>query len=232
SMSGSSLTLSFDQALISTGTLSCQLDGLALQSSSLNGKSLTLNYLNTGSGVHQLDFANAGLYNALGKKPDFNKLYLGTANAEQLDAGSSGLSVALFGSGGADTLIGGNADDLLAAPTGANVRFHGGNGADVFRIKNAGMNGNIYIDDFSILQGDRLDLDDLLSEFAANTLIESCVQISRNSSDALLKFDLSGAGAFNSNALSIQLSGIYARQTVAEVTLRSLMYGLQADTVI
>ena len=232
SMSGSSLTLSFDQALISTGTLSCQLDGLALQSSSLNGKFLTLNYLNTGSGVHQLDFANAGLYNALGKKPDFNKLYLGTANAEQLDAGSSGLSVALFGSGGADTLIGGNADDLLAAPTGANVRFHGGNGADVFRIKNAGMNGNIYIDDFSILQGDRLDLDDLLSEFAANTLIESCVQISRNSSDALLKFDLSGAGAFNSNALSIQLSGIYARQTVAEVTLRSLMYGLQADTVI
>jgi len=140
--------------------------------------------------------------------------------------------VALFGSGGADTLIGGNADDLLAAPTGANVRFHGGNGADVFRIKNAGMNGNIYIDDFSILQGDRLDLDDLLSEFAANTLIESCVQISRNSSDALLKFDLSGAGAFNRNALSIQLSGIYARQTVAEVTLRSLMYGLQADTVI
>ena len=102
----------------------------------------------------------------------------------------------------------------------------------MFRIKNAGMNGNIYIDDFSILQGDRLDLDDLLSEFAANTLIESCVQISRNSSDALLKFDLSGAGAFNSNALSIQLSGIYARQTVAEVTLRSLMYGLQADTVI
>ena len=147
-------------------TLSCQLDGLALQSSSLNGKSLTLNYLNTASGVHQLDFANARLYNALGKKPDFNKLYLGTANAEQLDAGSSGLSVDLFGSGGADTLI------------------------------------------------------------------ESCVQISRNSSDALLKFDLSGAGAFNSNALSIQLSGIYTRQTSTEVTLRSLMYGLQADAVI
>ena len=166
-------------------------------------------------------------------QPGFTKLYLGTTNAEQLDAGSSGLSVALFGSGGADTLIGGNADDLLAAPTGANVRFHGGNGADVFRIKNAGMNGNINIDDFSILQGDRLDLDDLLSGFAADSFIEDCVQLTKNSNDALLKFDLSGDGIFNiSNPLSIQLSGIYARHTVAEVTLRSLMYGLQADTVI
>ena len=95
------------------------------------------------------------------------------------------------------------------------------------------MNGNITIDDFNITQGDHLDLDELLSGFAADSFIEDCVQLTKSSNDALLKFDLSGDGVFNtSNALSIQLSGIYTRQTVAEVTLRSLMYGLQADTVI
>jgi hypothetical protein len=71
----------------------------------------------------------------------------------------------------------------------------------------------------------------LLSGFAADSFIEDCVQLTKSSNDALLKFDLSGDRNF-SGALSIQLSGIYARQTVAEVTLRSLMYGLQADTVI
>jgi hypothetical protein len=122
---------------------------------------------------------------------------------------------------------------LLIAPTATSATLRGGNGADVFRIKNAGMNGNINIDDFSISQGDRLDLDDFLSGFAADSFIEDCVQLTKNSNDALLKFDLSGDGIFNiSNPLSIQLSGIYVRQTVAEVTLRSLMYGLQADTVI
>ena len=103
----------------------------------------------------------------------------------------------------------------------------------MFRIKNAGMNGNITIDDFNITQGDHLDLDELLSGFAADSFIEDCVQLTKISNDALLKFDLSGDGVFNtSNALSIQLSEIYTRQTVAEVSLRSLMYGLQADTVI
>lgn len=166
-------------------------------------------------------------------QPSFTKLYLGTVNGEQIDASAASASVALFGNGGADTLIGGSSSDLLIAPTAASATLRGGNGADVFRIKNAGMNGNINIDDFSILQGDRLDLDDLLSGFAADSFIEDCVQLTKNSNDALLKFDLSGDGIFNiSNPLSIQLSGIYARHTVAEVTLRSLMYGLQADTVI
>ena len=233
SMSGSSLTLSFDQPLITTGNLSCQLDGLALQSSSLSGKSLTLNYTNTGSGLHQLDFANAPVYSMLGMQLGFTKLYLGTVNGEQIDASAATASVALFGNGGADTLLGGSSSDLLVAPTATSATLRGGSGADVFRIKNAGMNGNITIDDFNITQGDHLDLDELLSGFAADSFIEDCVQLTKSSNDALLKFDLSGDGVFNtSNALSIQLSGIYTRQTVAEVTLRSLMYGLQADTVI
>ena len=231
SMIGSSLTLSFDQPLVSTGNLSCQLDGLALQSSSLSGKSLTLNYTNTGSGVHQLDFANAPVYSTLGMQPGFTKLYLGTVNGEQIDASAASASVALFGNGGADTLLGGSSNDLLVAPTATSVTLRGGSGADVFRIKNAGMNGNITIDDFNITQGDHLDLDELLSSFAVDSFIEDCVQLTQNSNDALLKFDLSGDRNF-SGALSIQLSGIYARQTIAEVTLRSLMYGLQADTVI
>ena len=233
SMSGSSLTLSFDQPLITTGNLSCQLDGLALQSSSLSGKSLTLNYTNTGSGLHQLDFANAPVYSMLGMQLGFTKLYLGTVNGEQIDASAASASVVLFGNGGADTLLGGSSSDLLVAPTATSATLRGGSGADVFRIKNAGMNGNITIDDFNITQGDHLDLDELLSGFAADSFIEDCVQLTKSSNDALLKFDLSGDGVFNtSNALSIQLSGIYTRQTVAEVTLRSLMYGLQADTVI
>ena len=159
--------------------------------------------------------------------------YLGTVNGEQIDASAALASVALFGNGGPDTLIGGSSSDLLVAPTATSATLRGGNGADVFRIKNAGMNGNITINDFSITQGDHLDLDELLSGFAADSFIEDCVQLTKISNDALLKFDLSGDGVFNtSNALSIQLSEIYTRQTVAEVSLRSLMYGLQADTVI
>jgi Ca2+-binding RTX toxin-like protein len=97
------------------------------------------------SGTADLD----GNGNALANRLD------GNAGANRLDGGEG--NDTLYGGAGHDTLIGGGGADLLDGGLGADL-LTGGLGADRFVFRSAvEANGDV-ISDFSVLQGDRIDL--------------------------------------------------------------------------
>jgi Ca2+-binding RTX toxin-like protein len=72
----------------------------------------------------------------------------------------------LFGDGLADTLNGGEGNDVLNGGAGNDVMV-GGTGADIFVAASRGQNETDLVVDFSIAEGDRIDLRHLgISEFA------------------------------------------------------------------
>jgi hypothetical protein len=155
----------------------------------------------------------------------YQKLYVGTPGADTLDASAQTGPVVLWGQGGADTLKGGAGADLLLATTGAAVSMRGGLGADVFRLANGALSGNVRIEDFNVLEGDRLDLDALLQNIPAAGFIEQCVDITRVGDAAMLKFDTTGQKNFVGSAFQLELANIYVRHTITEVDLHLLMFG-------
>jgi hypothetical protein len=171
-----------------------------------------------------LDLSGAGLYSTLGVKMPYQKLYVGTQEAQTLDASAQTSAVALFGQGGADTLIGGSGSDLLVGATGAAVSMRGGLGADVFRLGGGAFNGTCRIEDFSVSDGDRLDLEALLHNIPATGFIEQCVEIRRVGDSAVLKFDVTGQQNFADSAFQLELANIYLGHAMADVNLHSLLY--------
>ncbi len=106
----------------------------------------------------------------------------GGAGGDTLNGGSE--NDQLFGGAGADTLNGGANADLLQGGVGIDL-LTGGGGADLFRyaagdvVSGAGTADGIA--DFSVVQGDRIDISDLLPGYDGSaadltqfvTLIES-----------------------------------------------------------
>ena len=150
----------------------------------------------------------------------------------------------LTGSDGFDTLIGGKGNDTL---TGGSHGASGGAvfcGGDTFKWE-AGdafaplstsvpdVNGvrTPYVDtvtDFSLVQGDKIDLTGLLAEsfssngVTANNLsanISQYLELTRSGSttNALLKVDLEGAASFASPELTIQLTGAWAHYNLLPI---------------
>jgi Ca2+-binding RTX toxin-like protein len=90
---------------------------------------------------------------------DGTKLIVGTSGVDTLTGGAANDTIS--GGDGNDTIIGGKGDDVLT----------GGLGADVFKwnLNDAGVSGSPALDvikDFSLAQGDKLDLRDLLVDDA------------------------------------------------------------------
>nr|CBA28121.1 hypothetical protein Csp_A05700 [Curvibacter putative symbiont of Hydra magnipapillata] len=259
SASAPTLTLTWDQSpLHPTGSTvgsyaGWKLNGVAPAAATLTGGSLSLGYsgVGTGTGVYVLDTSDSQLYSTLGVKLGYQKIYVGSAGADTVDASGQSAAVAVFGQGGSDVLTGGAGADLLVAAglTAANVqvRMIGGQGADVFRldmgIGNVGSgsvgggsagsgsaSGRLQVSDFSLAQGDRLDLDALLQTIAHTQFVEDCVQISRQNNDAVLAFDLSGQKAFATSAFTVLLDNVYTQTT--DITLRTLTYGSGMGAVL
>jgi hypothetical protein len=88
------------------------------------------------------------------------------------------------------------------------------------------------VHDFSLSQGDRLDLDALLQTIGNSLFVEDCVQITRVNDAAVLAFDLSGQKAFGSSAFTVVLDGLYTSSPLTDVTLRSVLYGTAMNSVI
>jgi Ca2+-binding RTX toxin-like protein len=117
--------------------------------------------------------------------------------------GNEGADV-LRGSGGNDTLYGGDGDDILKGNSGDDILF-GGNGfdilwghsgADTFVFEAASAyNERDNINDFSLSDGDALDLSDLLGGYNATTdLITDFVQITDNGTHSFVAVDADGGG--------------------------------------
>ncbi|MNR01958.1 Leukotoxin [compost metagenome] len=99
----------------------------------------------------------------------------------------------LYGQGGNDLLIGGEGDDIL----------YGGTGADVFVWENGDV-GNDVIKDFTIGEGDRIDLSDLLPDAAATDIGKYLQLITDSGTSTLL---VSSTGQFAAADTGADITG-------------------------
>ncbi|MCH9806097.1 MAG: type I secretion C-terminal target domain-containing protein [Alphaproteobacteria bacterium] len=101
----------------------------------------------------------------------------------------------IYGLGGADTLAGGADADGLFGGTGADI-LTGGGGADMFGWENGDLDGNVdTITDFTIGDGDALDISDILQGFdEATSVLSEFVQLSEAGGDTTVSVDFDGGG--------------------------------------
>jgi len=124
------------------------------------------------------------------------------AHAEELAAESSGSGNSTRG-GGDDVIYGGAGDDIIFGQEGDDVIYgglgddvlYGGSGADSFVF----MDGNEGVDtikDFSIAEGDILDISNILSGFDPLTeALTNYVNVVGSGTDTIVQVDVTGTGA-------------------------------------
>lgn len=157
------------------------------------------NYFAAGA-VEQLSFDDGSIYQMSAltitiSGDSENNLLNGSAQNDVLN-GYAGNDT-LRGSDGSDYLYGGDGDDTLSGGSGVDM-LYGQNGADtfVFDADSAFTNSN-NIQDFSLSEGDKFDVSDLLSGYdPLADAITDFVQITESSGNSYLNVDTDG-GADN-----------------------------------
>jgi Ca2+-binding RTX toxin-like protein len=123
----------------------------------------------------------------------------------------------LFGGIGSDTLYGGDGNDVLEGGANADV-LYGGAGADIFQFLTANITTSDTIADLSILDGDAIDISNLLFGYDPLThVITDFVIFGTSGSDTTLSIDRDGTG------------GLYTAQSVA---LIQNVTGLDANAML
>jgi Ca2+-binding RTX toxin-like protein len=116
----------------------------------------------------------------------------------------------LNGGWGNDTISGGAGNDILKGSSGEDA-LYGDDGADLFVFEaGSAFNGVDTVGDFSLADGDALDISSLLSAYDALTdLITDFVRITDSGGDSVLSVDIDGgADAFTQIALLLGVSGL------------------------
>lgn len=122
-----------------------------------------------------------------------NDLLVGGAGNDLLKGGAG--NDILRGGNGDDVLRGGDGDDRLIGGRGSDI-LDGGSGTDtfVFRTNHIGT-GVDTIKDFSLSQGDKIDISDILSAYDPVTdALADFVQFTRSGKKSIMSVDLDGAG--------------------------------------
>jgi Ca2+-binding RTX toxin-like protein len=101
----------------------------------------------------------------------------------------------IYGLDGTDTLTGGNGNDGLFGGLGAD-NLTGGSGADMFGWETGDLDGNVdTITDFTIGDGDALDISDILQGFdEATSILSEFVQLSESGGNTTVSVDIDGGG--------------------------------------
>jgi Ca2+-binding RTX toxin-like protein len=231
-VAGQQLTLDLGMPVVqqASSEAAWTLDGRAPTSVSLNGSELSLAYSTAPAAGQVLDLSKAPISSPLGLGWTYQALYLGDGTANTLDAAAQTRGVVLYGGGGSDTLRAGAGDDLLLLSTGGNSLASGGAGADVFRWSGLlSQGGQCTITDFSLVQGDRLDLQALLAGLGAEVDLLDAVTLTASGNDVRLNFDLSGQGSAASAAnFQITLTQMASDGAVPPYLLHRLIGGADA----
>lgn len=130
-------------------------------------------------------------------------------------SGDDGLDL-IYGGTGNDTLTGGNGDDKLwgslgndslAGGAGSDFLF-GGLGADTFRLDSA--TGIDHIKDFSVADGDILDISDLISSYDPITdAIADFIRITESGGHSIIAIDATGSGnSYQARAILENATGL------------------------
>ncbi|MDB6047966.1 MAG: von Willebrand factor [Pseudomonas sp.] len=153
---------------------------------------------NTAEGVHKYITEHASTFDISGANDGNDHLLGGDGND------------ILFGQGGNDTLEGGNGNDLLYGGAGNNTLI-GGLGADTFAWK-TGDTGTSVIKDFSVAQGDHIDLTDLLHNDTTGPIDNFLKLASASDGSAVLQISTDGklnaAGGVANADVTIKLEGV------------------------
>jgi len=169
------------------------------------------------------------LYSSLGLGWTYKSLYLGDGQDNTLTADQS-QSAVLWGGGGNDSLTGSSGDDALLIGAGGTSFVIGGTGADVFRFDGLITNGgSCTIIDFSLSQGDKLDLENLFVGLSSSVDYLNCVSTVQVGDDLKLYMDTSGqASSASANAFSINLMNYFSNNTATDYLLARLSSGNSA----
>lgn len=115
----------------------------------------------------------------------------------------------LFGGDGVDTLLGGGGNDHLTGDAG-NDTLWGGTGMDTFHFTTGG--GVDLVRDFSLTEGDKLDISNLLAGYFTDPLtqsIEDFVRITTSGANSVLAVDVDGgANSFVTVATISAVTGL------------------------
>ncbi len=115
----------------------------------------------------------------------------------------------LHGGADKDTLYGEDGDDILFGGTGADT-LYGGAGADAFWFDaNDKGTGVDVIKDFSLLDGDTINISDVLEQYDPNTdALSGFVRLTESGADTLLQVDMTGPGVPGGFATIVKLEGV------------------------
>ena len=123
--------------------------------------------------------------------------------------GRSGGDDVIYGGAGNDLIFGQEGDDVIYGGLGNNV-LYGGSGADRFVMRDALDGGKDTIKDFSLAEGDILDLSELLAGTGfTQAAINDFVFATDTSEGLVIKVDLSGSGNEASATTVAVLSGVH-----------------------
>lgn len=102
----------------------------------------------------------------------------------------------LYGDNGDDTLYGGSGDDIFSGGDGYD-RYYGGSGSDTFIFETATAYNDVdHIHDFSIGEGDQIDISDLMTGYdSATHVLTDFLSLEDVGSDTYLRVDADGSGA-------------------------------------
>lgn len=146
-----------------------------------------------GANIENLDLMMGAYLNQNGNGNALNNIIKG-GDANNIIKGNHGDDI-LYGHGGNDTLYGDHGNDVLYGGIGADT-LHGGIGSDIFVLqRDATQKTPDKIKDFSLSQGDKLNLHDFLTGYDPITKsITDFVQMVTSGNNTVLKIDASGSG--------------------------------------
>ncbi|MGY4531322.1 VCBS repeat-containing protein [Pseudomonas sp. TE3786] len=157
-----------------TGTDSATLIFTGTNTAANGDTSSTNEYLTLANGTSVLatgtgaaDTLNGSSASDLLRGGDGNDTLYGLAGHDRLEGGAGNDS--LYGGAGNDVLLGGDGNDLLFGGSGNNI-MTGGGGADTFTWQ-AGDVGKSTITDFNAVDGDRINLSDLLPDITDTNVL-------------------------------------------------------------
>ncbi len=170
---------------------------------------LTIGGAGLGTAITYGTIGNDTIYGTLSRD-----IMHGSDGNDELNRISSSVTVGtvgnddIYGEGGNDNIWGGDGNDLLVGGAGVD-NLWGDAGADIFQFDTVSLGSIDSVKDFSVSDGDKLDIKDILVGFDPLTsVIADFIEITDSGSNSIVKVDRDGADTTYSLIQIATLTGV------------------------